>query len=205
MTNIPEWVKTEWIERRQKQITDFRRNESLFESILKIRREIAAYSRVFLLHNKISNKKFVIFGQQRTGSTLLVNLLNNQPIIYCEKEILSAKDEKKMFFPHLYIQGRRLKFPNKVYGFKLMISQLTEEQYVAPEKFMLNLYNHGWAIIHLIRNNYLRSIISSLLASSRNQWEAKSKSSLKNQRITIDCNKLIELLERREIYRSKEK
>ncbi|GGA30024.1 hypothetical protein [Okeania sp. KiyG1] len=205
MTNIPEWVKTEWVERRQKQITDFKRNESPFESILKIRGEIAAYSRALLLKHQIFEKKFVIFGQPRTGSTLLVQLLNNQPKIYCEKEILSAKDYRKMLFPNLYIQGRRVKFSGKVYGFKLMISQLPEEQYVDPEKFMFNLYYQGWAIIHLIRNNYLRSIISSMLASSRNQWEAKSKSSLNYQTIKIDCNKLIELLKRREIYRVKEK
>ncbi|MGB3510836.1 MAG: hypothetical protein WBA93_16715 [Microcoleaceae cyanobacterium] len=201
---VPEWVKTEWLEERRKEIAQ-RRSKSQSEStLLKIRREMAAYSRYFLQKNQTPKQKFVIFGQGRSGSTLLVQLLNNQPKIHCEGEILNGRSYKKVLFPNLYVQGRCTKFFGKIYGFKVKIYQLTEDQYIDPEKFILNLSSQGWKIIYLSRNNYLRSEISAMLASSKNQWHSSSKSSLKNQKITIDCNRLLKRCERRDIYRLKE-
>ncbi|MGB3510837.1 MAG: hypothetical protein WBA93_16720 [Microcoleaceae cyanobacterium] len=204
MNNIKlEWVKTEWLEERRKEILQ-RKSKSQSESLSKIRREIVAYARALLHINQISKQKFVIFGQGRSGSTLLIQLLNNQPSIYCEYEILSAKLYKKVLFPNLYVEGRCAKFSSKIYGCKILINQLTEHQYIDPEKFMFNLSSQGWKIINLSRNNHLRSQISRMVAKSRNQLHATSESSLKNQKITIDCNELLEGFERRDIYRLKE-
>ena len=204
MANLPEWIKAEWVEKHQKELSNLRVNESRSESFLKTRREIVAYGRALLLKNQIPEQKFVIFGQPRTGSTLLVELLNSHPKIHCENEILNAEVYKKVLFPSLYVQGRCAKFPNKVYAFKIIMFQLPEEHYTDPEQFMLNLSDQGWKIINTIRNDSLRSVISVMVAISRKQWHSREKNSFKNQKVSIDCHRLIELLERREIYQAKE-
>ena len=48
--------------------------------------------------------KFVIFGRGRSGSTLLVSLLNSNPDIHCDGEILS----RKKLFPEKVIHSKRL-------------------------------------------------------------------------------------------------
>lgn len=204
MANIPEWVKQEWIERYQQILANDRKSQPQSELFIKIRKEIVSYSRAFLQQNQTPKKKFVIFGQGRTGSTLLVDLLNNQPNINCEGEILNGRLYKKVLFPNLYVQGRCSKFADKVYGFKVKIYQLTEQQQIDPKKFILNLYHQGWKIIHLKRNNILRNEISTMVASLRKQWFATSENPLKNQKITIDCYQLLAGVERREIYQVKE-
>lgn len=81
---------------------------------------------------------------------------------------------------------------------------MTEDQNIDPEKFMFDLCRDGWKIINLKRNNLLRNEISALVAYSRDQWHTTSESSLKKKKITIDCNLLLEGIERREIYQIKE-
>ena len=191
----------EWIEKSQTGLSNFRKSESW---ILKKLREIKAYSQVLLQKNQIPEQKFVIFAYGRSGSTLLVKLLNNHQKIHCEEEILHSRFYGKMLFPSLYVQGRAVKFSSKVYGFKVKIFQLAEEQNIDPEKFLLNLYRDRWKIIYLKRNNILRSQISALLGISRNQMHATSKSKLKNKKIIINCEQLLVGLQRREIYQIKE-
>ncbi len=185
-------------------MSNFRKSESKSEWILKKRREIAAYSRALLQKNQIPEQKFVIFGHGRSGSTLLVQLLNNQPKIYCEEEILNGRFYGEILFPSLCVKGRSAKFPSKVYGFKVKIYQLIEDQNIEPEKFILNLFRDGWKIINLKRNNLLRNEISTLVAYSRDKWHSTSESSLNNKKITIAPEQLLEGIERREIYQIKE-
>ena len=46
---------------------------------------------------------FVVFGQGRTGSTLLQNMLNRHSRIHCDGEILA----ERRLFPAAWIAGRR--------------------------------------------------------------------------------------------------
>ncbi|HBE17486.1 MAG TPA: hypothetical protein DEG17_03890 [Cyanobacteria bacterium UBA11149] len=84
------------------------KSESLF---IHKRREIFAYLRVLFKHKNIPSNKFVIFGQGRTGSTLLYSLLNSHPQIHCDEEIL----EDRVFFPVQYVKGRCCKAKKKMY------------------------------------------------------------------------------------------
>lgn len=38
--------------------------------------------------------KFVIHGQSRSGSTLLVELINTHPDIYCDRELKSSSNRQ---------------------------------------------------------------------------------------------------------------
>lgn len=130
------------------------------------RREIVAYLRLFLKHQNIPYKKFVIFCQGRTGSTLLYSLLNSHQQIHCDEEIL----EDSVFFPFQYVKGRCAKAKKNVYGFRVKIYQLIHNQHQKPEKFLLNLSKDGWQIIYLKRTNILRQAISRMVAKSKDEW-----------------------------------
>ena len=48
-------------------------------------------------------KKFIIFAQGRSGSTLLVSLMNCHKEIFCDGEILNRLDYGKIYNPLKYI------------------------------------------------------------------------------------------------------
>src|SRR4051812_11468170 len=69
-------------------------------------------------------RRFVVFAQGRTGSTLLVDLLRSSPGVHCDEEIL----DRPVRLPHLWIASRRAARPGTGYGFKVKIYQLTGAQ-----------------------------------------------------------------------------
>jgi len=83
--------------------------------------------------------KFVIFAQGRTGSTLLVELLNQIEEIHCEEEIYN-KDffvfKQKIPFPYIYLLGKSRLSKSKVFGFKVKIYQLYDHQNLNPLTFL---------------------------------------------------------------------
>ena len=143
------------------------------------------------------NKKFVIYGQGRTGSELLCSLLDSHPKIQCDKEILAHH----VFFPKLFIKGKYLACNQDAYGFKVKIYQLQDVQKLEPRKFMTELLNDDWKIVHIKRNNILRQAISWQVAEQRKQYHVKSKNQkLSTEKVTIDCNLLLEHMKYREMY-----
>ena len=197
----PEWVKDEWLENRRELLAD---GWDLKTSGQRKIREVVAYGRGLFPTPPITEPKFVVFAQGRTGSELLVSLLNNHPRIHCEGELLNAKLNTKIVFPQLYVQGRRAKYPEKAYGFKVKIYQLTEDQHTDPQIFMHGLQSKGWKVIYLQRENLLRNSISCILGFQRNKWHDRSKNPLKEQKFTMACDRLLYELERRDIYTEKE-
>lgn len=207
----PEWVKTEWLKNRRKRISSVRKSQTIYRKVLNLRKELVAYGRMLpqISSSAETETKFFILGHGRSGSTLLVQLLNEHPKIHSEGEILNAAQHMKSFFPSLYVQGRRAKFPKQVYGFKVKLYQLVEDQCLMnPREFVLDLYNQGWKIINLSRRNYLRSQVSHYVGRHRGFMHittSQKASAFKESKVTIDCKDLIDGIERRDKYREKEK
>ena len=136
--------------------------------------ELANYA-LFPLKSRLSvakgaKNKFVIFCHGRSGSTLLLNLLNSHPDIDCDGEILS----RKVFSPSMLIKCRSLITSKRNYGFKLLSYQLRDIQKVGnPKKFMEDLHSNGYKIIFLRRSNMLRLVLSVMYAEFRNEWHHK--------------------------------
>src|SRR3954454_17120767 len=65
-------------------------------------------------------KRFVITCLARTGSQLLVSLLDGHPSIRCESEVLRARHPRVA--PHVFLESRaflaRLRQRSRAYGFK---------------------------------------------------------------------------------------
>ena len=99
--------------------------------------QYTAYLRSF--GAKHHGTKFAIFGQGRTGSTLLVDLLNRHPKIACEEEIFNRRRHPfngKIWKPYWFLKGVEANYRDKVFGFKVKIYQLTKHQQIQPAEFL---------------------------------------------------------------------
>lgn len=125
--------------------------------------EARIYVRGLLSASK-HNPRFVIYCRGRDGSTLLVDLLNQLPGVYCDGEILHVPVRA----PWLYVRGCQSVAPGNAYGFKLLSHHLTHIQRVSnPAAFMRHLDSVGYRIIHLRRQNLLRQILSNFYVRHR--------------------------------------
>jgi LPS sulfotransferase NodH len=148
-----------------------------------------------------STTKFMIFGQGRTGSELLCNLLDSHPNIKCDTEILFHH----VFFPQQYIESKAALTSNKAYGFKGKIYQIQEIQKQDANKFLSEIVKRGWKLIYLQRRNLLRHSLSRLVAKQRNKFHHKSNEKLNLQKVPIDTNLLLQEMETRKKYLEREK
>lgn len=144
--------------------------------------------------SKKPEKKFVIFGKGRSGSTLLVSLLNSNPDVFCDGEILNRKMRNPI--RHLHRMARREKHP--IYGFKLLSYQVmfTHTNIKDKHGFMENLHNEGFNLIYLRRDNILRYALSILYARFRMQWHhEKGSGEIKREKMRVDLAEITRLME----------
>lgn len=159
-------------------------------------KEVMTY--VQAIQKKEPEKKFFIFGQGRTGSTLLCSLLNSHPKIQADYEILF----NPVWFPEFYLKSKSQLSKEEVYGFKVKIYQLTGKQKIDnPSQFIHKLIDDNWKLIYLKRNNLLRHVISFQAAKQRNIWHtSKEDTKMYSDKIYINCNSLINGMQMREKY-----
>jgi LPS sulfotransferase NodH len=159
---------------------------------------------------RTTKTRFIIFGQGRTGSTLLVKLLNDHPEILCEREIFQKKNnlgDGKIANPFRMLAGKTKLFHRRVYGFKAKIYQI--ELHCDPGSFLNDLYQKGWKIIYLKRRNLFDHILSSIVAESLETYHfsnSADKSKYQDLKITLDKKDLFRRLdERREFLKQEAK
>lgn len=160
-------------------------------------------------HNAASDlpekQRFLIFGQGRSGTTLLQSLLNNSPEVYCEGELLSKKHQfygKRLYNSRAFIQGISKKHHDKVFGFHAKIYQLTEHQSLDAQKFLQELVATGWKILYLRRQDPIRHAMSTIIADHRKGYE--STKSVDLNPIEVEVEKFRSLVVGRLRYRMKE-
>lgn len=107
---------------------------------------------------------FIIFGRGRSGSTLLVKLLDSHPDITCLGEILRYP----VTFPNAYIRNCVSSRGHHAVGFKLLSYQLKNGlKLQSGQPLLRRLSNDGYQIIYLHRLNLFRHAISNLYAVKR--------------------------------------
>lgn len=127
-------------------------------------------------------KKFVIFGQGRSGSTLLVDLLNCIPDTHCDREILG----RKVVFPLRWVNAQRKAQPSQHYGFKVKIYQLTDTQQIDPRRFLSELHEQGWQGIYLWRRDVVRQILSNFTLARDRQSQYVGADRPKTQAVWVN-------------------
>ena len=154
--------------------------------------EVILYSNYLFQRKREPSIKFVIFGYQRTGSTLLVNLLDSHPQIECEGELLL----NRMAFPKHYLKYRARLSSNDIFGFKLLTPHFDYQKFDNPDQFMIDLNDSGYKIIKLKRNNIFRTALSLLYAINSGRFHFQQSSVNKEvQKINVDPSDLLEKLQ----------
>jgi len=145
-------------------------------------------------------KRFAVIGHSRTGSNYLFVGLNSSNCIKMYHEVFAkrhretAGKEFDLIFPMLFRKESR---NIKAVGFKLFYEHLTIDEW---EKFLSHKYLR---IIHLTRENRLRTIVSLDIAFKTDQWSVSTNDKdkqLVEKRILLDTSKLIDRLEQIQEY-----
>jgi LPS sulfotransferase NodH len=140
----------------------------------------------------------MILSTGRDGSTLLVDLLNNHPEIFCDPEIFLRREPVKLIFPGLYLRGRSknaAKSNRSIYGFKLKIWQLNHDNFINnPEEFLKKMHKKGWSFIFLKRENLLKLALSTYVANKENIWEVKKNQNYSVRKIPVEIKSFLNTL-----------
>jgi LPS sulfotransferase NodH len=108
-------------------------------------------------------QRFVIFAQGRSGSTLLTDLLNSNPDVRCDDEILTFHHRWPVRYAAAHTVGHRV----GAWGFKVKIYQLIDAQRTDPGEFLRRMHREGWLVIYLHRRNVVRQALSASIAKER--------------------------------------
>ena len=142
-------------------------------------------------------KKFLVYTRGRTGSTVLSELLNCHPDIFCDVEIfnyLYSDGIIKYPVPYINSCSKRASIHKKpVYGFKVKIAQLRyEHHYSNYEDILKRLYENGYKFIYLKRVNFLRHKLSNFLITNSKIIHIRNGDKKKPDKIWVDCKLLLE-------------
>ena len=155
-------------------------------------RELLTYSTYYIRPKHNPETKFVIFTVGRTGSNLLVSLLNSHPEITCHGELLY----KKVAYPQLYIRCKEKLVRQNVFGFKLLLYNFGVQNIFDPRPILDDMVIDGYKIINLKRRNLLRQTISHMLALYRKTFhQERGDAQLFHNQMIVDFSFFQEELE----------
>jgi LPS sulfotransferase NodH len=102
----------------------------------------------------------VVLSHGRSGSSMLVDLLNCHPQVHCDSEVLSHR----LFTatPRALLRSRARLFATQAYGFKLRPNHFAVQRIGDPQAFVADLAREGWRFVHLVRRNVVRVALSVL-------------------------------------------
>lgn len=142
--------------------------------------------------------RFVIYGQGRSGSSVLRDLIGSHPDVHCESEIFNKKVAARLLWPGRYLRARAQLSPRPVYGCKMKIYQMEDDQGVEDAReFMLDLHKEGWKVVHLVREDLFRKALSLVVAETRGQFLDRKASGTGVDSIVIDPARLAEAMRER--------
>ncbi len=146
----------------------------------------------------MNKTKFILFVQGRSGSNLLRDLLNAHPDIQCDSELfkadpnhITAQKINKIILkiPASFVESRCRLSKQNVYGFVLMDYHLKN-----PGVLIKQLYQSGWKIIYVSRNDLMAQCFSNLLAQKTNHWHNRSNKLEATYKVKITKEELLDEL-----------
>lgn len=172
---------------------------ALHIKLKKIKKSIEKSKYIELINPKLNypDKKFLIYTRGRTGSTVLTELLNCHPEIFCDVEIFNfLYSGSKVKYPALYIKScsKRASMHGKsVYGFKVKIAQLRyEHEYDNYDEVLRNLSEEGFKFVYLRRDNYFRHKLSNIISTQTKIFHLKNGDKNNHVKVQVDCDQLME-------------
>lgn len=154
---------------------------------------IRAYAAAPLFRWSAPEHLFVVLTTPRTGSQLLVELLDSHPAIRCDSEIL----EKPPRAPGLYLRSRAAQSGAgaHAYGFKLMTHHVVwqPQAYSSLGGFIAQLQKAGFQLVVLRRRHQLDQALS-LLAANQVGFHPRRGDRVAVDRLPVDAASLIHVL-----------
>lgn len=131
---------------------------------------------------------FIFFGRGRSGSTLLVELLDRHPQIACLGEILRFRT----FAPASYIRNCMKTCAAPRRGFKLLSYQVRTLCSPAQQSSIREwMEENRVTVFHLRRENLLRHAVSNIYAARRGAYHSTDKRAARRQSIRIEPEELL--------------
>ena len=174
------------------------------KSITKRNQEVLAYIDNCIKRKQPDRVRVVIFGQGRTGSTLLESLLCSTGHFYQNGELLST-DQGEIIYPVQYIKGLSKRKSDGHFIFHVKIYHLTRDRKrpVDPASFLKSLYYDGFKIIYLKRLNIIKHSLSGLVAEHRGCYH-KFDNGKENLRLFLDCDGFVKKVNERVLFSKEE-
>lgn len=136
-------------------------------------------------------KYFILIAQERTGSTLLSDLLSFHPKILMDRHYFHTP----LTWPDHYRNGRTVLSRKPVRGYKLKITHTPRQDDPTVAGKWLRSISSGIFIMRLWRQNALRQGLSAHLASQSGQLhirrDTNHSSSTENGKTVIDVDEVI--------------
>lgn len=155
-------------------------------------KEAALYSACLVRSMPAHLEKFVIFGVPRSGTELLVSLLDSHPQIHCEGELW----KHKLLFPERYLECRAKLCREPVFGFKLLVAQVEIQRIADSSAFIRRLHEAGYRIISLRRRNLYRAALSSLYGAYLGRFFLlEDEQKAQKQPMTLDAGELVKKIQ----------
>lgn len=156
-------------------------------------------------------QKFVLFAQGRTGSSFLVDLLNNHSQIDCRGELLKPyfrigieRFRGRKYFPLSFVEGMSKTSAGSWFGFKVKIYQLDKQPYVPDvSRFIDRLEARNWKLIYLYRDNVFEHAISNIVAKAFYVYHQREEK--KVSQVHVDLAQLLRLMRERLEFLDREK
>jgi len=172
-------------------------------------REQAAYALATLRKSKLPDNRFVIFAQGRSGSTLLVDLMNSHPEIFTFGEIMQHNVVRDLRNPVRYAAGVCSLSKSPATGFKVKVYQIENIQGHDPKVVLTQFHEHGWKLIYLVRTNLLRHAVSDIRTEKTGEFHNVKDAEVGGKRATerrirISPDELMKVIRFREECLAKE-
>lgn len=152
----------------------------------------------FLLKPKPKNqKRLLIFGQGRSGSTLLEDLICSTGAYHKGGEVLNFNN--MLFKPQSYSAKHRVIGLSRAFSRNFVCHvKITHIQDCGddPKEFLQAMIDDNWDIIFLTRQNRFKQSISNLVAESRGRYY-KVASDRDDKPIHVDTELMIQKIENR--------
>lgn len=154
---------------------------------------IRAYAAASLFRWSAPPQRFVVLTTPRSGSQLLVELLDAHPGIRCDSEIL----RRPPLAPGRYVRGRAVQVGarSQAYGFKMMVYQVIMQPwfYSSLGSFVAELRASGFRLVVLRRERQLDQALS-FLAGSQIGWHQHRGDGIRVDRLAVDPASLLHAL-----------
>lgn len=146
--------------------------------------------------------RFVIFGQGRSGSTLLESLLDSHPEVTCEDELLRFRF--LMPFARIERHARAVPAGHKAFGFHLKPWHVTRIYGQELPPFISALDEKGYKFIHHQRANWFLQSLSQVKFVSHKVAHAREESQVPQGALSVDPEMLVFLLREKEALAKEE-